>query len=173
MGFLAFVRKMIDSVFDFANILIFIVALLALACFFIVKNENSKVDLNFEEWKNENYYSRDVYRKLKFGYTAFLTCITLFPLLGMLGTVMSLVMLDFSDAQGLISARSNFFVALTSTAWGIIFAIIFKVLNVFIATSADDNIRKMTELIDRKALNVDSRRVKVVDVKPGRRKWRR
>ena len=57
-------------------------------------------------------------------YTLFVTFISLFPLLGMFGTVRALLELDLSGDLEMIKIK--FFNALTSTAWGIIFSIIFK-----------------------------------------------
>jgi chemotaxis protein MotA len=67
----------------------------------------------------------------------------------MLGTVTALLGLDMSNAEAISNAKNNFFDALTSTTWGIIFAVIFKVVNAFIATSVEDNIRKLSELSDK------------------------
>lgn len=65
----------------------------------------------------------------------FITIISIFPLLGLFGTVKALLSIDFSNdfSNDLANAQANFFDALTSTAWGIIFAIIFKVVNSVIA----------------------------------------
>ena len=63
--------------------------------------------------------------KLNEWYSLFSTFVSVFPLLGMLGTVKSLI-----EVAGKISSETpvmdEFFGALTSTAWGIIFAMIFK-----------------------------------------------
>lgn len=61
-------------------------------------------------------------------YTIFLTIISIFPLLGMLGTVNGLLGLDLASGD-MENIKNNFFIALTSTAWGIIFSIIFKILD--------------------------------------------
>ena len=65
-----------------------------------------------------------VHQILSVFYTLFVTFISLFPLLGMFGTVRALLELDLSGDLGMIKIK--FFNALTSTAWGIIFSIIFK-----------------------------------------------
>lgn len=75
------------------------------------------------------------YRWLRGLYEFFLTGITIFPLLGMFGTVKALLSLDF--ANDLAGAQIRFFDALTSTAWGIIFAVIFKILNAVIASDME------------------------------------
>jgi len=64
--------------------------------------------------------------------SVFVTLITIFPLLGMYGTVRALLNVDLT-AENLASARVNFFGALTSTAWGIVFSIAFKLLNALTA----------------------------------------
>lgn len=61
-------------------------------------------------------------------YTIFLTIISIFPLLGMLGTVFGLLRLDLASGD-MENIKNNFFIALTSTAWGIIFSIAFKILD--------------------------------------------
>lgn len=75
------------------------------------------------------------YRRLRGLYEFFLTGITIFPLLGMFGTVKALLSLDF--VNDLAGAQVRFFDALTSTAWGIIFAVIFKIINAVIASDLE------------------------------------
>lgn len=64
-------------------------------------------------------------------YEAFVTGISIFPLLGLFGTVKALLNIDFSSEMA--NTQAHFFDALTSTAWGIIFAVIFKIVNAVIA----------------------------------------
>ncbi len=64
-------------------------------------------------------------------FEVFQTGISIFPLLGMFGTVKALLSMDFTN--DLAGAQLRFFDALTSTAWGIIFAVIFKVVNAVLA----------------------------------------
>ncbi len=63
--------------------------------------------------------------KLNKWYSLFSGFTSVFPLWGMLGTVASLIRAAQSMTGGNV-AVDEFFGALTSTAWGIIFAIIFK-----------------------------------------------
>lgn len=76
------------------------------------------------------------YREKMNRWYAFYTNITtLFPLLGMLGTVVSLIPMVKaigSESTGL------FFSALTSTFWGIVCAMIFKLLDATISYKIDD-----------------------------------
>ena len=77
----------------------------------------------------------------------------------MFGTVKSLLELNFTDENAILNARNSFFDALTSTAWGIVFAILFKLVNAVISKHAEDNIEKITELISNKAVRIDSIRI--------------
>ena len=76
-----------------------------------------------EEPDEDELYTR--IGKLNRFYSLFTTFTSVFPLWGMLGTVKSLIEAAGNMAGG-TPAVDKFFSALTSTAWGIIFAIIFK-----------------------------------------------
>lgn len=68
-------------------------------------------------------------------YAFFTNFTTMFPLMGMLGTVVSLIpMVDKMGEQ----STGLFFTALTSTFWGIVAAILCKVLDAFISPVIDD-----------------------------------
>ncbi len=77
-------------------------------------------------------------------YTIFVTMISIFPLLGMLGTVNGLLGLDLTNGD-MENIKDNFFVALTSTAWGIIFSVIFKVVHSMCA----DYVESQIEVVKR------------------------
>lgn len=147
---MSFIEKMLLSVLE--NWYIFFTAVGALVCLGFVSSANKEIDKSFEEWKRENYYSNHIYKKLTISYSLFVTLITIFPLLGMFGTVIALLNLNLADENALLSARGSFFDALTSTAWGIVFAIIYKVANAFISRKAEDNIDKVSKLIENKAV---------------------
>ena len=68
-------------------------------------------------------------------YSLFVNITGIFPLLGILGTVVSLLGLvsDMDNVTG------NFYGALTSTFWGLIFAIIFKFLDGVISPLIENN----------------------------------
>ena len=62
------------------------------------------------------------------------------------GTVLALLKLD----EKIISnAQNSFFDALTSTMWGIIFAIVFKIINAIFTTYIEDSIKKLSDYIKK------------------------
>ena len=89
-------------------------------------------------------------QKLNVCYSALTAFISIFPLWGMFGTVISLLSLDMGG--DLSSVQDNFFTALTSTAWGILFAILFKVLNaLFVSVKTEEVLEKSGRILDRPA----------------------
>lgn len=126
--------------------------LFSIACVlsFTVKKRNilwkQKENPDFSGWTN--FF-------LTISYSLFLTSVSLFPLLGMLGTVASLVTLDFSTGN-MADVRNNFFSALTSTAWGILCSIGFKVLNALASAFIEEQIdfsKKCSENSDNSVLS--------------------
>lgn len=83
-------------------------------------------------------------------YSVFVNLTGIFPLLGILGTVTSLLNLvaDTSDITG------NFYGALTSTFWGLIFAIIFKLLDGIISAKIEDNEKNVALYLERNSKTV-------------------
>ncbi len=82
----------------------------------------------------------DIREKMNQGYAWYANFTTMFPLFGMLGTVYSLIRV-VGDS---LTETSAFFSALTSTAWGIVAAIIFKALDSTLSYKIEDN-EKHTE----------------------------
>lgn len=115
--------------------LVFMMVTLVLAK--ILKNDINK---NVEISKNL------LYGTSKF-YTLFVTMISIFPLLGMLGTVIGLLGLDLASGD-MDNIKNNFFIALTSTAWGIIFSVIFKVAHAWIVDNVEEQIATAKKLIE-------------------------
>ena len=78
-------------------------------------------------------------------YSLFVNLTGIFPLLGILGTVISLLGMvsDMSNVQG------NFYGALTSTFWGLIFSIIFKLLDGVVAAKIEDNEKNVQLFLER------------------------
>ncbi|MBQ2802314.1 MAG: MotA/TolQ/ExbB proton channel family protein [Lachnospiraceae bacterium] len=73
-------------------------------------------------------------------YALYSNLTTMFPLLGMLGTVVSLIPMVNSIGA---AATESFFAALTSTFWGIIAALIFKGLDASVSYKIEDNEKHM------------------------------
>ncbi|MGN0614755.1 MotA/TolQ/ExbB proton channel family protein [Ruminococcus flavefaciens] len=96
---------------------------------------------------DENGKIQKCYDKLNFWYTIFITIITVFPLLGMLGTVSSLLVIDTSSSEALSNAQESFFSALSSTFLGIIFAISFKILNAAKLYDIEDIAQRLLKVI--------------------------
>lgn len=79
-------------------------------------------------------------------YVGFTNVVAIFPLMGLLGTVISLIpMVGEMDTD-------LFFMALTSTFWGIVFAIVFKVFNGFLQARVEEN----NELVQTYLLRKDA-----------------
>lgn len=86
-------------------------------------------------------------------YAVFANITAIFPLMGILGTVISLLPMvaELSDMQ------QNFFAALTSTFWGLVFAIIFKLLDGFLSSRLEDNDKNLNLLLERRELLKEER----------------
>ena len=80
-------------------------------------------------------------------YSLFVNLTSIFPLLGILGTVISLLPMVSEMAE----MQQNFFAALTSTFWGLVFSIIFKVLDGFLTSRIEDNDKNVALLLERRA----------------------
>ena len=78
-------------------------------------------------------------------YSLFVNLTGIFPLLGILGTVISLLGLvtDMQDVTG------NFYGALTSTFWGLVFAMVFKFLDGVISPEIEDNEKSVQLYLER------------------------
>lgn len=100
-----------------------------------------EVEKRKKDWiKNKNRpFTAFILKSINKSYTMFTTTITIFPLLGMFGTVCGLLGLDLASGD-MQNVKNNFFIALTSTAWGIIFSVIFKILNAIIQDYVEEQI---------------------------------
>lgn len=67
-------------------------------------------------------------------HDCYLGITSLFPLLGMLGTVVALIPMVKEIGN---SVQANFFVALTSTFWGLLFSIISKAFDLLVSSKID------------------------------------
>lgn len=117
----------------------------------IENQENGNPDIDYS-LENNPGQADEKRVDLKSAYYAFVEIITIFPLIGMLGTVVSL--LSFSgdlQAGNLDSVKQNFFSALGTTCAGLICAIGFKIVHAFISSKVEE---RQTEL-DRIIHNID------------------
>ena len=80
-------------------------------------------------------------------YALYSNFTTIFPLLGMLGTVWALIPMVNTIGT---TDTSNFFSALTSTLWGIIVAILFKVLDSTVSYKIEDNEKRIEFLLSNR-----------------------
>lgn len=85
-------------------------------------------------------------RQMNSSYTVFENITAIFPLMGLLGTVISLIPMVNSIGSG---ETSLFFSALTSTFWGIVFAIISKGLNSIAESRVLESERNIQNFLDR------------------------
>ncbi len=78
-------------------------------------------------------------------YSIFVNLTGIFPLLGILGTVISLLGMvkDMNNVQG------NFYGALTSTFWGLVFGIVFKFLDGVVSAKIEDNEKNVQLFLER------------------------
>lgn len=78
-------------------------------------------------------------------YSVFVNITGIFPLLGILGTVVSLLMI-IDDST---SVLGNFYGALTSTFWGLVFAIGFKFADGIVSAKIEDNEKTVALYLER------------------------
>ena len=78
-------------------------------------------------------------------YAIFTNLTAIFPLMGILGTVLSLLPM----VANMSNLQENFFAALTSTFWGLVFAIGFKLCDAFLSSRMEDNDKNVNLLLAR------------------------
>jgi len=100
-------------------------------------NKNKKIDLHELQELRE--------RELVY-YHMFGTVNGIFPLLGILGTIVGLLRMVGMESQ---LVMSNFTIALTSTFWGLVFSIIFKAIDGMLAPSFYQNQENLQLLFER------------------------
>lgn len=139
-----FLSQMKDSVSD--NIIIIIVAIFN-AAILIVALIFAKVVAKYYNNPNEKDLKKHLYYVLDISYTSFIGIISIFPLLGMLGTVVALIAVGANFQNGSNIDVGEFFLALTSTAYGIIFSIIYKLINSFVQPFIENQISKAKTIL--------------------------
>lgn len=142
--------KMFESI-GTTDVYILIAAIIELALFIfalsLAKNSAVNFEINKKDTDVSNKKKKVSNSVLVTVYNLFVTGISIFPLLGMLGTVSGLLGLDLA-AGDMSNIKNNFFMALTSTAWGIVFSIIFKVLHAWKEFYFEKKIKESTELME-------------------------
>ena len=78
-------------------------------------------------------------------YSMYINITSIFPLLGILGTVLALLEM----AEDMTNVQMNFFAALTSTLWGLVFAIIYKLIDGRLSSIIEDNEKTVAFYLDR------------------------
>ena len=149
--------------YDFIIVIFFAVTFIVSVISFILANklhkklnpsvdssnsETSIKEINKELSETKNNEIKNKRKNAVWGYSIFTNLIAIFPLLGILGTVYSLLKLvsDSSDVTG------SFYGALTSTFWGIVCAIIFKLFDAFfIAPLMEENEKDVERFLDNKS----------------------
>lgn len=92
------------------------------------------------EAKKTGKFKAKIYSMLDMLNNLYVTIVSLFPLMGMLGTVKALLALDMAgDMEGL---KNNFFQALDTTYVGIVCALIFKIIYAFIQHKVEEQMVK-------------------------------
>lgn len=150
------------NIFGYDMIILIFAVITVIECFFLIdatdklhKAMNNNIfvpDSRRSQEEAENNISRLTETKIvemrdrSAGlYSVFVNLTGIFPLLGMLGTITSLLSLvaDTTDITG------NFYGALTSTFWGLVFAILFKFIDGIISARVDDNEKSVALYLER------------------------
>ena len=153
----------------------YFIVLCAVLEYFAYKYSNSKkkyINSEINKWEkesdlvfDENGEILDSYKNLNRVYTIFIAGISIFPLLGMLGTISSLLSLDMSNSDAINNAKESFFYALTSTFLGIVAAIGFKALNAAKLYDIEDVSQRLLKLI------YDLRQESINEAKKSKNGW--
>lgn len=101
------------------------------------KSRNKSDKESYDLSKNIGW-AKAMLKGLNISYSVYSGITSIFPLLGMFGTVKSLLDLPSLTTGDITAVQGSFFTALTSTAWGIIFAVGFKIIGSGIAPGIDD-----------------------------------
>lgn len=143
---------------DIICTVIVIVGALNLVVFFLLKNKvkglenivypksdrRNEVQARLEITDKEIKRLNDISENSSFCYTLFSNITAIFPLLGIFGTVYSLMQLSDVD-----NISANFMSALKTTFWGLIFAIGYKLLDAFVVSKLDRALDEADYLIHK------------------------
>ena len=135
-SFVRAVRLLFNNFIGYDGILL-IFAFLTFGVFMKTRGFRKSLINNCETAKNGDIEAiRKNAQDTSRSYSLFLALISVFPLLGMLGTVLGLLGLDMAAGE-MENIKNNFFMALTSTGWGIIFSVFFKLLSAWFLDDVD------------------------------------
>ncbi|MBO5631400.1 MAG: MotA/TolQ/ExbB proton channel family protein [Aeriscardovia sp.] len=150
----AFFTKLFVNLFTTSDIIILFFAAFTVIVWLFANNAKNEVEHHlFKNHRRASKIEEDINEvsnaelendlqpkimKLNKWYMVLSNSISVFPLLGMLGTVKSLIGLatGMGDQSNVLEI-DMFFSALTSTAWGIIFAMFFKLLTSGLAAKVE------------------------------------
>lgn len=141
---LIFTSLLADNFYFSFFIVITIIAFVAMDRF----NKDLRRELNKHHFKPDAAKKDKAY--LSYCNSVVTTLITIFPLLGMLGTVTSLILVGQTASIEIDNVKSSFFTALTSTALGIVFAIIFKLIYAINQPKIEENLEELEERLAEK-----------------------
>jgi len=144
-----FIHKMLNSISS--DWYIFVFACIAVVFYVLQVGESRKADTRIREWKTQGKdvkFAEDIHTRLNTYHTIFIAIVSIFPLLGMFGTVIALLNLNIGNGMT-DSIKGNFFSALTSTAWGIVFSVVFKVFDSFVSSKIEYNIDEAKRLSEQ------------------------
>lgn len=125
---------------------IFVLFAISLACLWISRWK-AKSTLKVITKYSEKDFKKAMYDIVVVPYTIFHAFASILPLLGMLGTVVSLLTIDLGGE--LDSVKGSFFVALDTTMWGLVGSIILKFINAFCQVDIETAEEKLSELMKK------------------------
>lgn len=146
-------EKLFQSIFTTDSYILF-AALLTLICLYICKRKVKHIKAYVADWERNPEVTtvKYIHGELSVAYNLFTAAISLFPLLGMFGTVKGLLGLNLAVGN-MENIKYNFFGALTSTAWGILFSIIFKIVHALVQNEIEEQIAA-SEKMEKESLSM-------------------
>ena len=143
-----FLDAIINDLMSIDGIFFLVAFLASVFSFWSTKNNREKFYNKKQQMPDNQDWAKDIRRSINISYNIFLSLITIFPLIGMFGTVRSLLIIDFSAADNLDGIKGNFFTALASTAIGLILAMIGKIINAWKAFDIEETFEELDKMID-------------------------
>ena len=126
--------------------LIFGLFAISLACLVFAALFSSIALKQIDKYTDKKFKSSQYYL-IAGTYTVFHAFASILPLLGMLGTVVSLLTIDLGGEMDNI--KGSFFLALDTTMWGLVGSIILKFINAFLQTKIETAEEKLSELMKK------------------------